>query len=107
MKYFLFITIIIFSFSTATAQRKQSEIQTKSSLAIRYYNAKSYEKAIPLLLDVYKISKNGTYYRYYLNCLIQLKRYSEAEVQIQKEIKKQTTPKPEFYIHWGYILKVQ
>jgi len=107
MKYFLFITIIVLSFSTATAQRKQSEIQTKSSLAIKYYNAKDYEKAIPLLLDVYGISKNGTYYRYYLNCLIQLERFAEAEENIQKEIKKQNSPKPEFYIHWGYILKVQ
>ncbi|MCF6331804.1 MAG: tetratricopeptide repeat protein [Draconibacterium sp.] len=107
MKYFLFITIIVLSFSTANAQRKPSEIQTKSSLAIRYYNAKNYEKAIPLLQDVYKISKNATYYKYYLNCLIQLKRFAEAEKNIQKEIKKQRTPNPELYIHWGYVLKVQ
>jgi len=95
------------SFSTATAQNKVSEIQTKSSLAIRYYNAKDYEKAIPLLKDVYKISKNGTYFKYYLNCLVQLNRYTEAELTIQKEVKKQGTPKPEFYIHWGYVLKAQ
>ena len=95
------------SFGSANAQRKRSEIQTKSSLAIRYYNAKDYEKAIPLLLDVYAISKNGTYYRYYLNCLIQLERFEEAEKNIQKEIKKLRSPKPEFYIHWGYILKAQ
>ncbi|NQU54194.1 MAG: tetratricopeptide repeat protein [Bacteroidetes bacterium] len=107
MKYFLFIAIIILSFSTATAQNKVSEIQTKSSLAIRYYNAKDYEKAIPLLKDVYKISKNGTYFKYYLNCLVQLNRYTEAELTIQKEVKKQGTPKPEFYIHWGYVLKAQ
>jgi tetratricopeptide (TPR) repeat protein len=107
MKYLLFITIILLSFGSANAQRKRSEIQTKSSLAIRYYNAKDYEKAIPLLLDVYAISKNGTYYRYYLNCLIQLERFEEAEKNIQKEIKKLRSPKPEFYIHWGYILKAQ
>lgn len=95
------------SFGIANAQRKQSGIQTKSSLAIRYYNTKDYEKAVPLLKEVYEISKNGIYFRYYLNCLIQLERYAEAEASIQKEIKKQRTPKPEFYIHWGYILKVQ
>lgn len=107
MKYFLFIIIIALSFSSANAQRKPSEIQTKSSLAIRYYNAKDYEKAIPLLQDVYKISKNATYYKYYLNCLIQLKRFAEAEKDIQKQIKKQRTPNPELYIHWGYVLKVE
>ena len=107
MKYFLFITILLLGFSNGYAQRKRSQIQTKSSLAIRYYNAKDYEKAIPLLQDIYKISKSSTYFKYYINCLIQLKRYDEAEQQIQKEIKKQRPPKPEFYIHWGHILKVQ
>ena len=107
MKYLFFITITVLSFSNVNAQRKQSEIQTKSSLAIRYYNAKDYEKAIPLLLDVYSISKNGTYYRYYLNCLVQLERFEEAEKNIQKEIKKTSAPKPEYFIHWGYILKTQ
>ena len=107
MKYFLFIAIILLGFNSAPGQKKRSEIQTKSSLAIRYYNAKDYEKAIPLLQEVYKISKSGIYFRYYLNCLIQMERYAEAEAQIQKEIKKQRTPKPEFYIHWGYILMVQ
>lgn len=95
------------SFSSVNAQKKRSEIQTKSSLALKYYNAKDYEKAIPLLLDVYKISKSTAYYKYYLNCLIQLERYAEAEQQIEKEIKKQKVPKPEFYIHWGYVLKTQ
>ncbi len=107
MKYFLFITIIILSFSNVSGQRKRTEIQTKSSLAIRYYNAKDYEKAIPLLQEIYKITKSGTYFKYYLNCLVQTKQFARAENEIQKEIKKQRTPKPELYIHWGYILKVQ
>ena len=107
MKYFLFITITILSFSTVSGQKKRTEIQTKSSLAIRYYSAKEYEKAIPLLQEVYKRTKSSTYFKYYINCLVQLERYTEAESEIQKEIKKQRTPKPEFYIHWGYILKVQ
>ena len=90
-----------------SGQKKRSEIQTKSSLAIRYYNAKDYEKAIPLLQEVYKRTKSTTYFKYYLNCLVQLERYAEAESEIQKEIKKQHPPKPELYIHWGYVLKVQ
>jgi len=107
MKYFLFISIIILSFSNVSGQRKRTEIQTKSSLAIRYYSAKDYEKAIPLLQEIYKITKSGTYFKYYLNCLVQTKQFARAEDEIQKEIKKQRTPKPELYIHWGYILKVQ
>ncbi len=108
MKYIYLITMLLFlGFGSARGQRKMSEIQSKSSLAIRYYNAKDYEKALPLLFDVYKLSKSNSYFRYYLNSLIQLERYAEAESQIQKEIKKQRPPKPELFIHWGYILKVQ
>jgi len=108
MRHFLTITFLIFVFSTVSAQqRKPSELQTKSNLAIRYYNAKDFEKALPLLEEVYRISKNGTYFRFYLNSLVQLKKFAEAEQSIQKEIKKQKTPKPELFIHWGYILKGQ
>lgn len=57
--------------------------------------------------EVYRISKNGSYFRYYLNSLVQLKKFEEAEQSIQKEIKKQKAPRPELFIHWGYILKGQ
>lgn len=107
MKTYLYIIILLLLFSSVNAQVKRTELQTKSSLALRYYNTKDYEKAMPLLQDVYRISKNSTYFRYYLNCLVELERYTEAEKEIQKEIKKQRPVRPEFYIHWGYILKAQ
>jgi tetratricopeptide (TPR) repeat protein len=60
-----------------------------------------------LLFNVYEISKNSTYFKYYLDCLIQIGKYDEAARQIQTEIKKQRPEKPEFYVHWGYVLKAQ
>lgn len=107
MRYTLIILLLVFGLSESFAQRKRTELQTKSSLAIRYYSAKDYEKAMPLLLEVHKLTKNSTYFRYYINCLVELKRYSEAEAEIQREIKIQKTPRPEFYIHWGRIYKAQ
>lgn len=95
------------SFNTLTAQRKPSAYQTKSTLALRYYNAKDYEKAAPLLFDIYKTSHSSTYFRLYINSLAQLEKFDEAERQIQKEIKKQGTSKPELYISWGYLLKME
>jgi tetratricopeptide (TPR) repeat protein len=107
MKYLFFIAVLLLGFSTVSGQRKPSALQTKSSLALRYYNAKDYEKAVPLLYDIYKTSYSTTYFRFYINSLIQLEKYEEAERKIQKEIKKQRTPKPELYIGWGYLLKVE
>jgi tetratricopeptide (TPR) repeat protein len=85
----------------------QNQIQTQSNLAIQYYNARDFEKAIPLLFGVYELTKNSTYFKYYLECLVQLERYDEAARQIQIELKKQRPEKPEFYVNWGYVLKVQ
>ncbi|MEN8118613.1 MAG: tetratricopeptide repeat protein [Bacteroidota bacterium] len=108
MKYYLIILILVFGLNESSGQqRKRSEIQTKSSLALKYYSAKDYEKAVPLLKEVYKLSRNSTYFRYYVISLVELQRYEEAESEIQKEIKKQRIPRPEFYIHWGRVLKVQ
>lgn len=105
MKYFLFIFIFLLLFAGVNGQEKQNQIQTQSNLAIQYFNAREFDKAIPLLYQVYELSKNSTYFKYYLDCLIQLGRYEEALKQIQTEIKKQRPEKPEFYVHWGYVLK--
>ena len=109
MKHLLSILLILFlGFTTANAQqKKQSELQTKSSLAIRYYNAKDYEKAIPLLKDVYQLTRSTTYFRYYITCLTEMGRYAEAEEEIRDELKKQKTARPEYYTHWGYVLEAQ
>ena len=107
MKYIVISIILIFTLSEIWGQQNQNPLQTQMSLAITYYNAKDYEKAMPLLYQVYEISKNESYFRYYIDCLLNMERYSEAEAQIQKELKKQNPEKPEFYIHWGHVLKVE
>jgi len=109
MKHLLLILIVLFlGINTAVAQqKKQSELQTKSSLAIRYYNAKDYEKAIPLLKDVYNLTRSTTYFRYYITCLTEMGRYTDAEEEIRNELKKQKTARPEYYIHWGHVLEAQ
>jgi outer membrane protein assembly factor BamD (BamD/ComL family) len=86
---------------------KQQEIQTNSRLALSYYNSNDYEKAAPLLLEVYNLSRNSYYFRLYLTSLIELERFDEAEEQVKKEIEKLTRPSPEFLIHWGYVLKAR
>lgn len=108
MKHLILSILIIFSLNTVFGQQnKVSEIQSKSSLGIRYYNEKDYEKALPLLKDVYGLTRNSTYYRYYITCMVGLKRYDEAINEIQEELKKQKPPRPEYFIYWGDILKAE
>ncbi len=107
MKHFIILLILITGLNTGFAQQKRSEVQTKSSLAIRYYNAKDYEKAAPLLKEVYGLTKNSTYFRYYINSLISLNQFADAESELQREIKKQKTTRPEYYVHLGEVYKKQ
>ncbi|MCY1722559.1 tetratricopeptide repeat protein [Prolixibacteraceae bacterium Z1-6] len=107
MKYLLILLFIFLGLNESFGQQKQSEVQTKSSLAIRYYNAKDFEKAMPLLKEVHQLTKSSTYFRYYINSLVELKRFTEAEKEIQNAIKKQKPVRPEYLVHWGWILKMQ
>jgi len=111
MKYLLFVVLFMLAFGGINGQvnqnQVQTQIQTQSNLAFQYYNARDYEKAMPLLFGVYQTSKNATYFKYYVDCLVQLGKYDEAARQIQVELKKQRPEKPDFYVNWGYVLKVQ
>ncbi len=98
---------MVLGLNDSFAQRKQSDIQTKSSLAIRYYNAKDYEKAMPLLKEVHQLTKSSSYFRYYLNCLIELKEFTKAETEIEEAITKQNQVRSEYFVHWGQVLKMQ
>ncbi|WP_319231216.1 tetratricopeptide repeat protein [Draconibacterium orientale] len=107
MRHFIILLLLITGLNTGFAQQQRSEVQTKSSLAIRYYNAKDFEKAAPLLKEVYELTRNSTYFRYYINSLISLNEFAEAESELQQEIKKQKTPRPEYYVHLGQVFKSQ
>lgn len=107
MKYFLFIFLFCSTVSGVLSQNTQNQIQTQSNLAFQYYNARDFEKAEPLLYQVYELTKNTTYFKYYLDCLVQLEKYDVAIHKIQSELKNQKPERPEFYVHWGTILKAQ
>ncbi len=93
MKYFLFIFLYFFAVTGVIGQNAQNQIQTQSNLAFQYYNARDFERAAPLLQQVYELTKNSTYFKYYLDCLIQMEKYDEAVQKIQSEIKKQQARK--------------
>lgn len=107
MKHIVGFLFLLFSLNHVLGQNQQNEVQMTSRLALSYYNAKDYEKAAPLLLEVYNLSKNNYYFRLYLNSLIEQQEFATAETQIQNELKKMRNPDPEFTIHWGFVLKAQ
>lgn len=107
MKYFLTILVVLFTATVAFSQQKQNELRTNSQLALTYYNSKDYEKAAPLLLDVYHLSHNRYYFSRYIFCMVQMEQFDGAIDQIKREIRKQKDPNPEMLVNWGYVLQAE
>jgi tetratricopeptide (TPR) repeat protein len=59
-------------------------------LAVQYYQAGEYDKAVIYYEKLYEKSPISIYYEYYLNCLILTKNYKKAE----KTVKKQSSRNP-------------
>ena len=107
MKYIFTILIVLSSVTLVFSQKQRSELQTNSQLALAYYNSKDYEKAAPLLLEVYHLSRNRYYFSRYVYCMVEMKQFDEAIDQIKKEVRKERNPGPELLVNWGYVLRAE
>lgn len=95
--YFLLSTFYLLPPNLA-AQSNQDEAQ----LAIRFYQAREYEKALELYQKLYNERPSSYYYMYYLHSLIELKEFREA----RKLIKSQQKIDPQavkYMVDLGYL----
>ena len=78
------LTILVILFNDAKAQ-----ISDQDAIANQFYNNGEYDKALISFKQLYQ-TKNGSsiYYKEYLNTLLKLKLYDDAEKIIIKEIKQ-------------------
>lgn len=105
MNRFLLTLFSFFIVFVASAQVNPD--QTTVQLATQYYNNREFDKAAPLLREVYETSKNRYYYRLYLLSLAELQRYEDAIDDIRREIRKSRDPQADLLVHWGALLKLQ
>jgi tetratricopeptide (TPR) repeat protein len=105
----LLVSFIFFVYGTLNAQQilQQDEFQTKAQLASAYFNSSDFEKAAPLMLDIYRLTKNSYYFDRYIDCLAEQQKLEDAETAIRNEYGKSPGIRPELLVHWGYILKLQ
>jgi len=95
--FFLFISSSIYS---------QNNTGNEISLAYEYYRSKDYDKAEVLFKKVYEKTKAKVYFSYYSNCLIEQSKFSIAEKEIKKQIRKNKNDLS-YYIDLGYLYKKQ
>jgi tetratricopeptide (TPR) repeat protein len=81
--------------------------QQKYKLANEYYNSGEYEKAAKLYEDLYKENpKSKVYFNWYIQCLIDLKSYDDAQKIVSQELKK-SPDDVSLYVTNGNLLERQ
>lgn len=88
------------------ARAKQEQRLEKERLASQFYRSQEWEKAKPLYLELYQQFNSQHYFSYYLNCLIQLNEFEEAEKQLKAEINKNPRS-TNFMVDLGYMYQLQ
>ncbi len=79
--------------------------QQKYQLVQSYLLQREYEKALPLLQEVYDVSPEY-WFDYYYDALVNTKKYEDAEKLINKQIKK-FSYRTDYYVLLGHLYELQ
>ena len=96
----------VFSFFLLKSVSAQNIDINDLTLAGKYFQDGEFEKAADLYLRIYDASLQPVYFTIFLNCMIELKDFERAEKEIKKNLRG-SQRRPELYIQYGYILKLQ
>ncbi len=102
VKNFFFIILFLLLGLLVYSQNSSSDTQ----LAYQYYRNNDFEKASVLYKKLFEQSKSQVYYKYYVNCLIELQDYPQAEKVIKQQLKKKRNKLP-YYIELGSVYKLE
>jgi len=99
MRFFLSTILVLFISLSLSAQ--------ESRLAQQYYQNGEYQKAAVLFEKLYgQNERNDYYFDRYVDCLIALERYDEAEKAIKKQLRR-TPDNTKLYVTYGNLLEQQ
>lgn len=99
MKRFLIISIFLITSILSYSQDR--------NLAIQYYQSGEYEKAASIYKKLFNAQSHQTGYFYnYIECLMALEQYKEAEKEIKKEIDKKPS-NIQYYVTLGNLKERQ
>jgi tetratricopeptide (TPR) repeat protein len=84
---FLFLVIIFPAkiYAQVVIDPNNATPTTDEQLAVQYYQAGEYDKAIVYYQKLYEKNPIAIYYNYYLNCLIYTKDFKRAEKTVKKQ----------------------
>lgn len=80
---------------------------TREQLAVQYFQEEEYEKALPIFEELFNNDPSSTYlYEYYLNTLVNLQQYDDAENMLKKQVRKRSNPQ-RYQVDLGHIYELQ
>lgn len=80
-----------------------AQTETDEQLAAQYFKNGEYAKAEVYYQKLYKRYNDEFFYQYYIDCLLKLENFDEAEKTVEKRIKKEGDPIE--YVQLGYVYK--
>jgi tetratricopeptide (TPR) repeat protein len=97
----IFFVHIVLCFIVSVGVSAQTE--TDQQLAAQYFKNSEYDKAAVLYERMYRKTRDEFFYRYYVDCLIKLEDFSEAEKVVSKRLKKEKSG--QLLVQLGNIFK--
>ena len=80
-----------------------AQTETDEQLAAQYFKNGEYAKAEVYYQKLYKRYNDEFFYQYYIDCLLKLENFEEAEKTVIRRIKKEADPIQ--YVQLGYVYK--
>ncbi len=106
-KMLLPLLLVTFCLTSGLSFSQQAQNRlTDSQLAMQYYRQADYRKASDIFGRLFQQNPNETYYTYYLNCLLQLSDYDNAESLINSQIKLDKT-RPKYNVDLGHLQELR
>lgn len=98
-------TVLFLSFVLNIVHAQQMNYQLKYQLVQSYLLQKDYEKALPILQDIYDVAPDLWFDPYY-EALTHTQKYTEAEKLLTKQLKK-FPYRSDYYVYWGNLYVMQ
>lgn len=106
-KWVIVLGVLLMMVSPVFVLGQQLKFDTdKLQLANQYYRDFNFDKASVLYKEIFDASGSLHYFDLYLNCLMEMNQYEEAEQEIKKQLRGKNNDAA-LYVQWGYLLKQQ
>jgi len=99
-----FLIRILFLLAPLAVLGQNTDLQSLSVLASKYYQDKEFGKAAEIYQQLFSSTKSQSYFNIYLDCMISIPDYDQAEKEIRKGLRG-STDDSYWYLQLGFLKK--